>query len=273
MIASHETFQLPDWTADESYDYTNRLSLREFAWEFLRRNADFRGAWTAAQLEYGVAGYDGPTTFIVSQHNKPSLAQWGCLYASSPSRDALTAMVLWCPDACATVLRLTAFALDAKIDATPFLLRTIDCPSLLLELPQGPQHLLFVEGGRGLQLSIEGADIVQPVRLMTNCAPDDVLAGPQMRSLQCFNDLRLTGHFFRSNVQRDPLSPRFRRVLRILDGNLSGATNQEIAKVVLRDEYSDAEWNAPSYSMRDRIRKALARGHFLMREGYRKLQS
>lgn len=271
MILTNDTFQLPDWTTEESYDYTSKLSLREFAWEFLRRNADFRTAWATAQLEYGIAGYDGPTTFIVSQDDKPSLAQWGCLYASSPAHGSLTAMVLWCPDVCASVLRLTAFGLDAKVDATLFLLRTIECPSLLLELPQGPQHLLFTEGGRGLQLSVEGTDVVRSVRLMTNSTPDGKLAGPQMRSLQCLNDLRLTGHFFRSNVQRDPLSPRFRRVLRILDGNLSGATNQEIAKVVLKDEYSEAGWNAPDYSMRDRIRKALARGHFLMREGYRKL--
>lgn len=52
-----------------------------------------------------------------------------------------------------------------------------------------------------------------------------------------------------------------------------GCSNQEIVKVVLKEEYSDADWNAPGYSMRDRIRKALARGHFLMREGYRKLLS
>jgi len=273
VIMADETFRLPDWTNSEGYDYTDKLSLREFAWEFLRRNVDFRKNWSTARLEYGIAGYDGPTTFLVSQHTIPSLEKWGCLYASSPAQDALSSVVFWLPDLCTAVLRLTAFGLDVDVAATPFILRTIKCASTLLEMPQGPQHLLFTEGGRALQLVIEGQDVMRPTRLMMDSVHEGDLASAQLQSLQCFNDLRLTGRFFLSKVQRDPLSPRFRLVLRALDGHLSGASNQEIAKVIFSDDYSDEKWNSPDYALRDRVRKALGRGLFLMRQGYRKLLS
>jgi hypothetical protein len=273
MIAADGQFRLPDWTKCEAYSHTDKLSLREFAWEFLRRNEEFRENWATARLEYGIAGYDGPTAILVSQHAMPSLARWGCLYASSPTQDALSSLVFWSPDLCASVLRLTAFKLDAKVATTPFILRSIQSPSAILELPQGPQHLLFAEGGRALQLVIEGEDVLRPVRLMTDSAHEGSMASAQLRALQCFNDLRLTGHFFPSNVQRDRLSTRFRNVLRILDGHLSGASNHEIAKVVLKDQYSDEKWDSPDYALRDRVRKALARGIFLMQQGYRKLLS
>jgi len=273
VIVAEETFGLPDWANGEAYDYTDKLSLREFAWEFLRRNAEFRADWSRARLEYGISGYDGPTTLLVSQHSTPSLARWGCLYASSPTQDALSSVVFWSADVCASILRLTAFGMEAQVAATPFILRSIPCSSTLLEIPDRPQNLLFSESGRALQLVVEGEDVMRPVRLMTDSAPEGRLAAAQIRALQCFNDLRLTGHFFASNVQRDVLSPRFRRVLRTLDAHLSGASNQEIARTLWKDEYSDERWDSPDYALRDRVRKALARGIFLIREGYRKLLS
>ncbi len=266
-------FQIPVWSNNAAYDYTARLSRREWAWEFLRRNPEFRAAWRSAQLEYGIAGYDAGTTMIAAPFAKPSLAQWGVLYCTAPDQDAQTASVFWCPDMCSAVLRLTAFAVSSNIDATPFLLRDIACPSILLEMRDGPQHLLFAEEGRGLQLVIEGADIVHPVRLMTNSAPHAALANAQLRSLQCFNDLRLTGRLYTANLQRDPLSPRLRRVLRILDGKLSGASHETIAKAVLGGEYARDRWQGRGRTLRDRFRRAVRRGYDLMQGGYRDLLS
>jgi hypothetical protein len=87
MTNTDESFRLPDWADERAYDYTARLARREWAWEFLRRNVDFRIAWRTAQLEYGLVGYDA-------------------------------------------------------------------------------------DNARGLQLVVEGADVLRPVRLMTNSAPD-----------------------------------------------------------------------------------------------------
>ena len=273
MSNSDETFQLPDWTDDHAYDYTARLARREWAWEFLRRNREFRAAWRVAQIEYGLAGYDGGTTIIVSQHQHPSLETWGLLYSTAPDHDALMASAFWLPDIFRGVLRLTAFPLSARIDATPFLLRDISCASMLLEVPNAPQHLLFADNGRGLQLIVEGADLLRPVRLMTNSAPDVTRVGAQLRALHCFNDLRLTGRLNVSTLQRDPLTPRMRNVLRALDASLSGAPLQEIARAVLSADVATQGWHGRAGGLRDRIRRTVRRGHHLMNGGYRRLLS
>lgn len=264
--------QAPDWSRADDYLWMDTLTPREWAWEFLRRNPDFQAAWQIAKLEFGIAGYCAQTAMLVSQHQVPRLSAWGCIYCSDPARDAREAQVIWTPEINPHVLRLSAFSVAEKVEATPFSLREIVSPSILLEMPTGPQHLLFTDGGRRLQLLIHGADVTRPVRLVTDGAPDRVLAKPQLRSLQCFNDMRLAGKLHSSHVQRDPISTRWRRVLRTLDGSLAGAPRKEIARYVL-PEYSDARWLLPERPLQDRIRRTIHRGHALMREGYRKLLS
>jgi hypothetical protein len=169
-------------------------------------------------------------------------------------------------------LRLTAFPISAKIEATTFLLREISSPSVLLEVPDGPQHLLFAEGGRSLQLVISGEDVTRPVRLMADVAADRSFAPAQLRTLQCFQDLRLSGRLYPSHLQREPLSLYRRLVLRVLDADQAGASQQQIARHVLTG-YSDEKWFSPDRPLRERVRRALRRGRALMRGGYRKLLS
>jgi transcriptional regulator len=36
---------MQDWSRIQAYDYTQALSARSWAWEFLRRNPDFKAEW------------------------------------------------------------------------------------------------------------------------------------------------------------------------------------------------------------------------------------
>jgi hypothetical protein len=119
---------MPDWTNDQEYDWTDSLSRREWAWEFLRRNPEFRCDWEMSQIEYGISGYDGGTTTLMSPQREPSLLKWGCLYTASPEYDARMAVVFWSPDLCTSVLRLRAFPVTENVPATPFSLGDIVCP-------------------------------------------------------------------------------------------------------------------------------------------------
>lgn len=261
----------PDWTRDCDYRYTQSLSPQEWAWEFLRRNPDFRIAWNAAQIEYGISGYSGHITTLVCALERPSLSAWGCLYSSDPQCDAREARVFWLPDLCPGVLRLLASQLSERIDVTPFRLRDIDSPSVLLELPSGPQHLLFAEGGRTLQLVVDGADVMTPVRLLFDGAPERAGASAQLRALRCFNDLRLAGRLYPSRIQREPLSLYRRTVLRALDAEAAGASQRDMARYVFAGAYTDETWLSPDRPLREKIRRALRRGHALMHRGYRRL--
>jgi hypothetical protein len=70
-----------------------------------------------------------------------------------------------------------------------------------------------------------------------------------------------------SSLQRDPLTPRLRHVLRVLDGSLAGASFQDIARTVSPAEFSTEGWLGRAGGMRDRIRRALRRGCHLMKGG------
>ena len=266
-------FETPDWTQDEPYVYTERFNGPQWAWEYLRRNAEFRADWKHDQLEFGLSGYDPPTTMVVSLADAPRLSRWGCLYATAPDQDAVTASVFWNPQLCSSVLQLTAQPSSSRIDATPFVLGDIPCPSVLLELPNGPQHLLFHDESRRLQLVVDGADVTKPVRLMTDGAPDKEVAGAQLRSLHCFNDLRLSGRLYDSHFRRTPMPQRLRLLLRVLDGERTGASQEEIAQKIFADDYAAGQWHAPGQPLRDRVRRALYRGHAMTRGGYRELLS
>lgn len=261
----------PDWTQDQPYVYTEWFNGPQWAWEYLRRNAEFRADWKHDQLEYGLSGYDPPTTMVVSLAGAPKLSRWGCLYTTAPDQDAVLASVFWNPQWCSRVLRLTAQPLSVPIDATPFALSDIPCPSVLLELPSGPQHLLFRDESRRLQLVVDGADVTKPVHLSTDGAPDKEVAVAQLRSLHCFNDLRLSGRLYDSHFRRTPMPQRLRLLLRVLDGEIGGASQEEIAQKIFADEYAAGRWHAPGQPLRDRVRRALYRGHALMRGGYREL--
>src|SRR6185437_6491221 len=79
-------------------------------------------------------------------------------------------------------------------------------------------------------------------RLLTNGAPKLELVSGQLRALRYFNELRLTGRLCSSSVQRDPLSPRLRHVLRVLDADLAGATREEIGEVLLAEGRATERW-------------------------------
>ncbi|WP_159587935.1 transcriptional regulator domain-containing protein [Chelativorans xinjiangense] len=70
----------PDWQDRGAYDYTERLTRRGWAWEFLRRNPDFqkdlaRGLSRAAWLET-----ESGVVVIRLAPSDVDLSQWGLLF-------------------------------------------------------------------------------------------------------------------------------------------------------------------------------------------------
>ena len=112
-----------------------------------------------------------------------------------------------------------------------------------------------------------------PVRLLFDGAPDHNKALAQLRALRCFNDLRLSGRLYPSRLQREPLSLYRRLVLRMLDAEAAGASQQDMARHIFSNDYTDEKWFSPDRPLRERVRRALRRGHALMRRGYRRLLS
>lgn len=259
-----------EWRDRENYAYTERFSLREWAWEFLRRNPDFIADWKRAQSQYAFYGQDGPTTILLAMTDDLLLRKWGCLYASSPDEDSRSASVFWSPEISGSILYLNA-TLAADVEA--FTLHQIHSPSVVLEMKGGEQHILFAHDGCWLQVAVEGADILKPGRFSLSLSPDRCVSQERRRLLHCFDDLRFSGRIMPSHFQPTKYGRRLCFVVRALDGYLAGADQEEIAIGLIGKKRVAADWKDPLRSLQDRVRRAISRGCFLMQGGYRKFLS
>ena len=75
----------PDWRDASSYDYTRDLTAEGWAWEFLRRNPRYCGAWRES------CSGDGPETHasggvrVIESHSRSTeAAAWGLLTFRGP---------------------------------------------------------------------------------------------------------------------------------------------------------------------------------------------
>ncbi|MBA1145095.1 DNA -binding domain-containing protein [Mesorhizobium neociceri] len=73
----------------------------------------------------------------------------------------------------------------------------------------------------------------------------------------------------RQAVSPEARASRLRFVLQALDGSLGGASHRQIAMALLAQQRVQADWTDPRNHLRDRIRRAVRRGHMLMDRGYR----
>ncbi len=68
----------PDWRDASSYDYTQELSPEAWAWEFLRRNSEYRAAWSRqAQRANAELAQRSQAREALSAADTAEAAPWG----------------------------------------------------------------------------------------------------------------------------------------------------------------------------------------------------
>jgi hypothetical protein len=230
-----------DWRDAEDYADLASLDLASLAWEFLRRNPQYRrahAAWTA-----GLAG-------------EP--AGWGLRFPAPPDQEAPEAPVFWRAEiAPAHVIILAPSGLGGLTRAELLGLSRAHRAAL------DGLHLRFAGG---LQ-AVAPADAPEQAPLAATAALDPDLA------------VRLTGlgALERLLADRrpgpDPLSPQGRRralqMLRALDARLAGASYREVAQQVLGAAVEAAAWRTAS--ARDVAIRLCRSARRLMGGGYRGL--
>src|SRR3984893_16025731 len=75
----------PDWRSASAYAHVHEFHLREFAWEYLRRNS-------AYQRDYRTASRQ------TERRQVETLAvRWDCAFSFGPQRQAVGAPLVWLP--------------------------------------------------------------------------------------------------------------------------------------------------------------------------------
>lgn len=239
------------WHPSAAYLYVLHLDGPALAWEYLRRDPDYRRDW-------------------LRRHRHPELAQsWGLRLLEDPDQDARDAHPAWFPDH-DTVVQLYPDA-DPPPNADHF------------EFWRIPGHKQLIYDGRRLMLVVrqpgcclrlalspaleDGMAYVYVIRAcQVPCVRYRALAGELDKLLE-------TGETTPAGVVKPRPSPSSLlelHTLQALDGTLAGASLRTVANVLFGADAVTAGWHADG-DLRARVRRLVQRGKKLMRGGYRRL--
>jgi hypothetical protein len=239
------------WHPSAAYLYVLHLDAPALAWEYLRRDPDYRHDWLRRQRH-------------------PEVAQrWGLRLLEDPGQDARDAHPAWFPDH-DTVVQLYPDA-DPPPDAVAFDFWRI--PGYKQLIHDGRRLVLVArQPGCCLRLALsptleDGMAYVYAIRTcQTSCASYRTLAG-ELHKLQVASDTMPAGVV---KPRPSPSSLLELHTLQALDGTLAGASLRAVADVLFGSDAVAEGWHADG-DLRARVRRLVQRGKKLMSGGYRRL--
>lgn len=223
------------WYPTAAYLYVLHLDGLGLAWEYLRRNPDYRLDW-------------------LRRHRSPHAAlRWGLRLLEDPARDARDAQPAWLPGH-ADVVQLYPDA-DPPVDAEPFAFWGI------------PGHKQLLHDGKCLALIARS-----PGRCLRFALAPGVEDG---MAVAYAHRGRGTSHALdtpapMARPRPPPAALLELHTLQAFDATLAGASLREVAEGLFGADAVAADWHADG-ELRARVRRLVRRGTALMRGGYRRL--
>lgn len=239
------------WHPSAAYLYVLHLDGPALAWEYLRRNPEYRRAWQRHR-----------------RRPQYEALRWGLRLLEDPTRDARDAYPDWFPDPSSVV--------QAYPDADP----TAD--ALLFQLWRFPGRKHLMHDGKRLVLTIQLVDHM--LRMAISPALEDgmayvyaVRAGCQLRERWCAIEAELAmldaataRHTAIATGRPGRTSMLHMRTLQALDGTLAGASQRGVAEVLFGIAAVTERWYDDG-DLRAQVRRLIRRGQTLMDGGYHRL--
>ncbi|MFT3966310.1 MAG: DUF2285 domain-containing protein [Sphingobium sp.] len=241
------------------------LDRSGWAWEFLRRNADYQRAVQGLPKPKQERWLMPPLSLLSAAGVAPD---WGCPFAASADEDALTAPPFWLPSADPSVLPVAAIPPQHMEDA----LDVMDLGQMVTVFRDrsGAEHVQIGPAPRPIRLYVETGTVLRgPVALhasLCSCAVQS-----RLRTLRRLLDLERLGRPRTQDDVPDARGVRLAFVLQVLDGYDAGASQREIAIALFGRERVRTDWNGYSDYLRSRICRAIRLGQSLCDGGYRNL--
>ncbi len=260
-MASHPSIPR-DWRDENGYAALNRAEPAAMAWEWLRRDAAYQVAATAARVRTDSSG-------LAVLAPDPEAARWGLHAFEDPAFAAGAARPMWRRSWLGLVL--PAIAEQAGPAADRFDLSRFSEIATVVPGENSFQHLLLSDGWASLRLDVVGGTLLDgPVRLNYLLAGFAGARGP-LATLQ--NLLRL----WQSGRLDQPASrARNRRLILLLrahDAVQCGASQREIAEVLLSAEAARARWRSEVPSLRLQAQRLVKGARAMAHGAFRTLLS
>lgn len=252
----------------DDYAYIRELEGTGWAWEYLRRNADYRDDFRSSEaVELVIVRLPNGTTLYKPQERQATAESWGLALFADPDKTALAQDLFWLPEV--TTLTATCSLIPAGDRATDTL--CLDCFK-----------------GRTAVLLNETAEVVT-VRAARksatlNIVNGSILAGNNAvtfshhgfktlsRHNECLRILQqLMTETSNTNTTQNGGGNKHLAYLIALDGHLEGRSYRDIAEVLYGQDRVGTHWTDDTRWMKSKVRRAVERGIALMNGGYRDL--
>jgi hypothetical protein len=252
---------LPDWRDADAYRELLLLERSGFAWEWLRRDPAYRDAALAA-LEAGRAAIlAGP------RNAEPAAAPWGLHAFENPVRSAPAARPMWRAGVHPFVLEASARPVRRPSDDL-FDLSRFARLATLVRGGGGAEYLLLSDGTRSLRLDIIGSSLASgPVRLDYRLAGFSGLE-PRLLVLRRLLALWARGTLAGPLYPFWPRAGRHVLLLRAHDALAAGASQREIAAILLSREARQERWRVEAPTLRSRVQRLVRGARGLGGDGY-----
>lgn len=239
------------WYPTAAYLYTLHLDGPALAWEYLRRNPDYRLDW-------------------LRRRRRPDAAQrWGLRLLEDPALDARDAHPAWFPDHDA-VVQLYPDA-DPPPDAVVFEFWRIPGTKHLIHdgkrlvlMARWPGCCLRFALAPGL---VDGTAYAYVIRA---CAVPCTRYHALIAQLNTLAGLPEAAPVVTTRERPTAAALLELHTLQALDATLAGASLREVAEGLFGVDAVAADWHKDS-ALRARVRRLIRRGQALMRGGYRSL--
>jgi hypothetical protein len=225
------------------------LSRIGWAWEFLRRNPEYRRQYA-------------------QQGDASCLERWGLRYFEDPFLDSRKANVFWRPEICSAVLPITATPLAQG--ARPFDIQRLQC-SVCIATPNQEEvaDVLFRQDGRILQLAVSGSRTLEGVALSASVVPMPSHSASRVIALRRFVSLVKSSALLPNLYPPERRATRLTKVLGALDFWREKRSYRDIGVRLFGEARVEREWNDPGDHLRDQVRRAVYYGRTLMTGSYR----
>ena len=240
MVNPHH---LAHWYPTAAYLFVLWLDALALAWEYLRRNPDYRLDWLRHHRRLQAA--------------QQAAQRWGLRLLEDPALDARDAHPAWLPGSDA-VVQLYPDA-DPPLDAAAFAFWHIPGHKHLLHDGKG-LALIARSPGRCLRFALapgleDGMAVVHAYRGGTTAPARGYAPGAAIAD---------------AKPRPTPAALLELHTLQALDATLAGASLREVGEGLFGADAVAADWHKDS-ALRARVRRLVRRGDELMHGGYRRL--
>lgn len=251
--------EIADWTDAAAYASLRDADRSVFAWEWLRRDPEYRRAAVAS----GASGAARPTRTHIADERA---ARWGLHAFERPDLAGPDARPVWRREVYPLVL--PACAADQGPAEDRFDLERFGSCATWVRGGSGTEHVLLSDGMHRLRLDIVSGTIGDgPVMLCFQLAGMRSVRGPLL-VLRQLVALWHGGRFSRALHPLEARASRWILLLRTHDALAAGAGQREIAERLLDRDAGGRRWRVEAPALRSRVQRLVRDARQMAAGGY-----